>query len=221
VHAWHPDSVYEQSSAGRRFGPALIAVLVVLAAAAGTLGYFGTRAMLTASGSPGTGSTTSGGPQSNPNPTATTPTTPGSPTTPPSTTRTTVPPGDPTTCPVATKLAVHNAGLDDNLSVLLYIQTHKSGLTDSEVWICQNLAGLLIYQGHILNGPLDAADNEVNTILLATGIKGSVTMNPDEYVAVNPNGTTSTEYHVTKDKLTTYTGASHKKTEYPVIKSYP
>ena len=68
--------MYEEPQTGRRIGPALVAVVVVLAAAAGTLGYFGARRILN-----DRGTATAGPGQSTP---ATSPTTPsggGAPTT--------------------------------------------------------------------------------------------------------------------------------------------
>lgn len=225
--ACHADSVYDQQPAGHRLGPALIAFLVVLAAAAGAVGYFGTRSVLTANGTPTAGATT--GP--------TTPATgtggqtvpssgPGSaggqtgPTTHASLVQ--VPPGDPQTCPQPTVTAVNKAGLDDSLSVVLYVRVHRDGEYDSEVWICKNAAGLLIYQGHVLRGPLDVGSGD-NSLLLADGISGSVQATADGFTAVNPTtGGKSTEYRVSRTTLTIVNEPGDRNPQdYPVVFAAP
>jgi hypothetical protein len=216
--------VYEQPTPGRRIGPALIAVLVVLAAAAGTFGYVVTRALIEGQGGGPLAGTSSSGPPSTPVTTSTGPaqtTTPAT-TAPPTTTPPPVPPGDPTACPQQTADALTAAGLNAELTVQLYIQTHKAGIYDAEVWICKNADDLLIYQGHVLSGPLDRADNGQNTILLADGVKGSVVVEPGGFLATNPSGAGSTtEYHVSRTKLVTVQRPSRATTTYRVIRVYP
>jgi hypothetical protein len=234
---WHRavtlTGVYDQPSGGRRFGPALIAFLVVLAGAAGALGYFGARSVLSGSGNPSAGgathsatppasstdprtpntggSTVSGGGGGNPSQTKTQ----GTPTT-------TVQPGDGSKCPQATVDALNRAGLNSTLTVLLYVQAHRDGETDSEVWVCRNADGVLIYQGHILRAPLTNADDAQNTLLLVTGIKGSVAADGDGFVAKNPNGNTTTEYHVSRTSLVQVDEPNDRnRTEYQVVNVFP
>ena len=217
--------MYDQPSPARRFGPALIAFLVVLAAAAGAVGYFGAKQILAANGSALTGPTSSApatGVRTTP------PTGPTSPTVGPTspktstTTTATVPAGDGSTCPTPTADAVGAAGLDNHLVVQLYVRVHRAGETDSEIWICKNNDGLLIYQGHILRSALTTADDARDSLLLATGIKGTVAQNVDEYVASNPNNGTTTEYHVTRDKLVRIQQPGDRnRTEYQVVNVFP
>jgi hypothetical protein len=216
--------VYDQPS-GRRFGPALVVFLVVVAGLAGTVGYFGTRNYLdgrsTGSNSLGPSSTSTGGgggTQTNPSGPATTQGGTNTDTSGP------VQPGDATKCPQPTVIAVAAAHLNSQLTVDLYVHVHKANVTDSEVWICQNADGVLIYQGHVLSGPLDVANNQVNTIILAAGILGTVEPEGAGYVAINPNLATgiTTEYHITKSKLIVISEpGDQNRTEYPVVDSYP
>jgi hypothetical protein len=210
--------VYDQpSNLGRRFGPGLIAFLAVLAIAAGSAGYFGARSVLAANngslnaGGPSNGPTSGGG---SPNPndgsnggggTPTNPAQTGSGSGGPATTAPQVAAGDPSTCPQPTVTRVAQAGLDSTLTVLLYVRVHRAGEYDSEIWICQNAAGELIYQGHILRKVLTVATSD-SSLLLADGIHGKVEVDPggNGYVATNPTtGGKTTEYHVTSAQLVT------------------
>ncbi len=222
--ACHPGSVYEQP--GRRIGPALIAFLVVLAAAAGSVGYFGARQIIAANEP--LGSRTS--PPAGANPTQPTPggtststgNTPGNgPSSPTRTTPAQVPPGDSTKCPDATETAVIAGGLAGGLELLLYVQVRRTGQADAEIWVCRNTDDVLIYQGHVLSAALDVADNGQNTLLLAEGIKGSVATEGDGFLAVNPSGANTTEYHVSRTRLRTILKPAGRVTDYTVVKVYP
>jgi hypothetical protein len=223
--ACHADSVYDQPSPGRRFGPALISFLAVLAIVSGALGYFGTKSMLANGPTPTAGHTTN--PPGGPTTSSTPPHQGGSPTTPASPTRagptvTQVPAGDSKNCPAATATAFAAAGLNANLQLLLYLRVHRPSEIDSEIWICQNADGVLIYQGHILSSVLDTADNALDTLLLADGIKGTVVREgTDGFLASNPNNGVITEYHVTPTRLVQLTQPGDRdRTEYPAVVSY-
>jgi hypothetical protein len=207
----------------------LITFLAVLAVAAGTAGYVGTRSVLAGSITPnalGTSGpaattappTTSTAGQGDGTPSTAVTTPPHTPTTPPPTQ---VPPGDPKTCPQATVDALTHAGLDSNLTVQLYIQVHRAGEYDSEIWVCQNATGLLVYQGHVMRGPLDQATSG-NTLLLAAGIKGTVQLDgTNGYVASNPVNGVTTDYHVSALKLVTIKEPGNlDRQEYPAIVAY-
>jgi hypothetical protein len=188
--------VYEQpSSPGHRVGPALIALLVALAATAGTFGYLVARRVVDAQASGGTSPTTppAGGSSQSPGgnqPTRTQPAGTGTPNEP-----------DPAAaCPEVTVKAVRDAGLNADLTVLLYVQARRQGADDAEVWICKNADDRLIYQGHLLRGPITAAESD-DSILLAEGIKGTVETEGTGYKATNVVGDRSTEYHVSRDAL--------------------
>jgi hypothetical protein len=223
--------VYDQSSTGRRIGPGLITFLAVLALAAGTSSYIGTRSVLTGSGTP-TARGTSGapGPGGTTAPPANSGSTPGSGpqstgASPPHTaapTVTQVPPGDPHNCPQPTIDAIARAGLDSNLSVQLYVRVHRAGEFDSEIWICKNGAGELIYQGHVMSGPLELADNAVNTLLLADNVKGTVQLDgTNGYVASNVNNGVTTQYHVSPLQLVQIKEPGDRDRQvYPVISAY-
>jgi hypothetical protein len=207
----------------------LITFLAVLAVVAGTAGYVGTRSALSASDTPNAQGT--GGPTGTTAPPANSTATQGSGaqtsgvTTPPHTVTpapTQVPPGDPKTCPQATVDAIAHAGLDSNLTVQLYIQVHRAGEYDSEIWVCENAAGLLIYQGHVMSGPIDGADNARNTLLLVDGIKGTVKLDgTNGYVASNPLNGVITEYHVSPLQLVTIKEPGDRDRQaYPAIVAY-
>jgi hypothetical protein len=184
--------VYDQPEP-RRVGPLLLVVLLVLGGVGGTMGYLVTRQVLAnnnAAGPPGaTGTRTAdpGGSGSTPTGGGTSPkasTTPG-----------------PTTCPDVTAKAMTDAGLNGNLTVLLYVEvTILRG--PARGWICRNETGVLIYQGHELSGPLDKAFNGKNTIILAKGVSGEVVAEGDGYKATNraADGKT-TDYIVTKNSF--------------------
>lgn len=199
--------MYEQPTAGRRFGPAMIAFLVVLAITAGVVGYFGARRVLglgdpaQTNGQPG--ATTPAGSPAEPepgktdddeetgNPPATTPQT---------TPKPTVAPGDGTRCPSVTENALRDLGVNHDLTVLLYVEAkaRKAGDSNAEVWICQNEDGVLIYQGHVLAGPLGNANV---SLLLVDGVKGTVVPLGTGYLATNISGTRKTTYLVNREEL--------------------
>jgi hypothetical protein len=207
--------VYEQPQPGRRIGPALVALIVVLAAAAGTVGYLGARQILdgSASGNPnssgGSGATspsTSGSGQTSP--AQTSPTTPGQ-ATPTTTTPATTGPTD--RCPDVTVQAVKAAGRPGQLQLALYIETPVS-----EVWICRDSDDELFYQGRLKPVPLTAATSKT-TLLLGEGVRGRVDREGDGFVAINP-GTSNrrTEYHVSRQYLVTRNVPGQQRT-YEVI----
>lgn len=212
--------MYEEPQTGRRIGPALVAAVVVLAAAAGTLGYYGARRILddrvTASASPS---------QSTP---ATGPTTPGgggAPTT-PGTEPADPGPGDPSSplpgpptpegCPVLTQLALRARGLPSQLKLIIYIEAERPDSSNAEVWICSNEAGTLFYQGHVKNGPFTAATSN-NTLLLGEGIRGTVAVEGAGWVATNVVGDRTTEYHVSAEKLVQRNLPGDNVAEYTVV----
>ncbi len=218
--------MYDQPSTGHRVGPALIALLAVLAAAGGSAGYFGTKAIFTSSGTPQGGATTNRttGPagQTHTTTPGNSPQTSGGGQTGPTTTQPQVPPGDPNTCPAATVSAVSAAGIDSRLTVKLYIRVHRDREYDSEVWICQNAGGLLVYQGHVMRAALTTATSD-SSLLIAEGIKGTVVATTDGYTATNPTSSgKSTEYRVSRTVLTTVDEPGDRNMQdYPVIVASP
>lgn len=96
--------------------------------------------------------------------------------------------GGGTRCPQHTRTL---AGTD--LIQLLYLETTQG----SQVWICQSADGTLYYQGHRDNGNSDFIEGQ-NALFLT-----DVHKEGDEYVArnYNPNDGSTTEYHVTKQRL--------------------
>jgi hypothetical protein len=204
--------VYEQPSPGHRVGPALVALLVALAATAGTFGYLVTRRVVQAEGLGGTSATTS----------PATPGTQGSGTTPtrPATTGTPAPNDPAAACPAVTVKAVRDAGLNADLTVLLYIRTHREGVTDIQVWICKNADDLLIYQGHVMRGQLRAAESN-SSLLLAEGVKGTVVREGTGYKATNVVGDRSTEYHVSRELLVIRNLPQDTGEEHPVVEAKP
>ena len=216
--------MYEQASPGRRIGPALIAVLVLLAGAAGTMGYLVTGQIIAGQvggtgiagpTSPGVGPSTTGSGATNPGATD-----PG--TTPP----VTEDPTDPDTfCPAITEKAVVDAGLAGELQLLRYVEGNRAGAAGAEAWICRNKDGVLIYQGHRKSGPFNAASSN-DTILLALGILGKVeTEGADGFVATNPkdpanpDDPTHTQYHIGPDTFVLLEKPSDRKTVYDVIRT--
>jgi hypothetical protein len=194
--------VYEQPPI-RRISPALAVVLVLLAAVAGSAAFVVTRQIVGG----GPANTAANGPSGSLSPgTATSAGTPGAgPTTPKVTTSTTSSGPDPAAgCPAPTEAAVKAKGLPGGLKLLLYVSAGSAGsLTGAEAWICQNSAGLLIYQGHRRTGPFtDVCCSD--TILLATGIKGRVVADGATFVATspkdvsNPDDPNHTDYHVSR-----------------------
>ena len=197
--------MYEQPSPGHRVGPALVALLVVLAATAGTFGYLVTRRVADARGAAATTTTTTTTTPAGP-PTSTRPAAPRTP--------------DSTACPEVTVTAVRDAGLNADLQMLLYIRTRRTGLADSEVWICKNAGELLIYQGHLMKAPLTAAVSN-NSILLAAGIKGTVEPEGTGYKATNVVGDKKTEYHVSRQVLVIRHLPQDVRERHPVVEVKP
>jgi hypothetical protein len=186
--------VYEQPSSGHRVGPGLVALLVALAATAGTFGYLVTRRVVDSQAAGGTSPTsTPAGPSDHQSGATPTPAQPGG-------TGSSNPADPAAACPDVTVKAVRDAGLNAELTVLLYIQARREGADEVEVWICQNADERLIYQGHRLRGPLTAAESD-DSLLLAEGIKGTVEREGTGYKATNVVGDRSTEYHVSKESL--------------------
>ena len=194
--------MYEPTPPGHRVGPALVALLVALAATAGTFGYLVTRRVVNPQAAGGATSSPTRGTSTSPRA--------GS----------TRPPDADNTCPAVTAAAVRAAGLNGDLRLLLYIRTHTDGAVDSEVWICWNADDRLIYQGHLMSGGLDSADNGVNTLLIAEGIKGRVEREGAGFKATNPVGAKITEYRVSKDRLEIRNIPGGREV-HPVVESHP
>jgi hypothetical protein len=191
--------VYEPPAPARRVGPLLIVVLLVLAGVGGTMGYLVARQVLAnqAAVTPPTGTQTPGrGSTTTPGKTAT-----ASPTISPD------PKDEGTFCPPVTRKALTDAGLNSDLTLLLYIEVTVPR-AKARAWICRNAEGTLYYQSHEKTGPFTAATSQ-NTILLGTGIKGDVSVLGEGYKAVNPktNGT-DTVYTITKTMFTIEPGAT-------------
>jgi hypothetical protein len=110
-------------------------------------------------------------------------------------------PADPgASCPAVTIAAVKAAGRPGALAAVLYIEAPLPGGADANVWICRDSDGTLFYQGHVTDGPMDAAVSD-STLLLGTGITGSVVESGGSYVATNPGRTGTTRYTVSKQSL--------------------
>jgi hypothetical protein len=191
----------------------LVALLVALAATAGMFGYLVARRVVDTQAAGGTSPTatpgkTSGQTEGGGTPTRTQPG--GTP----------VQPDPAAACPDVTVKAVRDAGLNADLTVLLYVQAHRDGVDDPEVWICKNADDLLIYQGHLLRGPLTAAESDIS-ILLAEGIKGTVEREGTGYKATNVVGDRSTEYHVSKDALVLRHLPGNRTEEYRIVVAKP
>jgi hypothetical protein len=182
----------------RRFSPAVLTLLVLTAVAAATFSYLIVRRL-----SADPAADTSRG-RVVATESATTP----------------APDPDARPCPEVTGQALAEAGLDGDLELVIYIKARQAGRDDAEVFVCRNRDGLLAYQGHVLTGPLDAADNGVNTILLAEGIKGEVREDATGFVAVNVGATSTTEYHVSRDSLRVVS-IPGTTSVYEVVEVYP
>lgn len=192
--------MYEPPAPARRVGPLLIVVLLVLAGVGGTMGYLVAHQVLEnqAGVTP---------------PAATTPPVGGSTTTPTKTTSASPtispdPKDDGTFCPSVTRTALTDAGLNGELTLLLYIEvTIPRG--KARAWICRNAEGTLYYQAHERSGPFDRANNGQNTILLGTGIKGDVVAQGDGYKATNPKTDgADTIYTITRTLFTIEPGGT-------------
>jgi hypothetical protein len=215
--------VYEEPQSGPRFGPALVALVVVVAAVAGTLGYFGARRILanreSASANPGQSTPATGPTSPNGGGGGDTPSTPGPEPADPGPDDPTTPPPEPPTpdrCPVLTQLAIRAQGLPSDLKLIIYIEAERAGSSNAEVWICSNEAGTLFYQGHVKNGPFTAVTSN-NTLLLGEGIRGTVEVEGAGWVATNVVGDRTTEYHVTAETLVQRNLPGDTLTEYTVI----
>jgi hypothetical protein len=217
---YDPEGGYEHPPSGPRIGPALVAAMVAVAAAAGSLGYYGARRILadreSASGNPAlsTPATVPTSPDGGDEPT-----TPGTdPPDPGPDDPTSGPPEQPTSdeCPALTVLAVRAQGLPSQLKLIIYIEAERAGSSNAEVWICASEAGTLFYQGHVKNGPFTAATSN-NTLLLGEGIQGTVEVEGAGWVATNVVGDRTTEYHVSVEKLVQRNLPGESVTEYTVI----
>jgi hypothetical protein len=192
---WHPASVYEYPRR-RRLSPLLVAVLVVLAALAGTGAYFVARQYLdsrAAANGPGASRSST--------PAVTTSITTANP------------------CPRFTVDAVRGAGRPGNLEQVIYVEAELAGTAGAEAWICRDSDGALYYQGHNKAGPATVATSDY-TILLGGPIKGSVTQDGSTYTASNPSASGSTQYMVSREKLTLVL-PSGARTDYMVVRSLP
>jgi hypothetical protein len=205
----------------RRNVPVFLAFLVVLAVLAGYGGYAVTRSLIRsnqAAGKPNASAGTSTAALGlGASATAGTGLATGSPT---GSTSATVSPTNAgvgrTFCPNVTVKAVQAAGFASALRLLMYLRTDRS-----EVWVCRNGAGVLIYQGHVLSGPIDSATSD-STLLLAGRIRGLVTSVGNGYLAVNPagTGTGSTSYFVTRTGLVVTSRPSGNASTEPAVDLY-
>lgn len=219
--------MYEEPTAPRRLGPAVIAMLVVLAAVTGTMAYLVARQVLLGRGdnptvtqpdpstpAPGTTSEPGLGPTS-PAPASSEPTTEPPPTRGQDQSR----PNDGESCPKLTADALAAKGLNAELNLLLYVEfTTVRG--KARVWICRNADDVLVYQAHERRSEFDAADNGINTLLLAQGIKGSVSAIENGYLARNPGpGGTVTEYTAAPETFSIVVRPDGAATSVPVTKA--
>ena len=69
--------------------------------------------------------------------------------------------------------------------LLLYVE-FTNGRRTGRAWICRNADDVLVYQAHERSSAFDAADNGINTLLLAEGVKGTVVEVDGGYRASNP-----------------------------------
>lgn len=178
--------MHEQPSTSR-LSPGLIAMLVILAAVAGTMGYLVARQVLAGDATPPTNAQPGGGASAAEQTPATTPDAGQSASSP---AQTEGPdqsqPDDGESCPKLTKDAVTAAGLNGELTLRIYVEfSLENG--PARAWICENADGVLIYQAHERFGAFDRADNARNTILLAKGIKGEVVAIAGGFRATNPS----------------------------------
>jgi hypothetical protein len=180
----------------RRLSPIVIAVVVILAAVAGTGSYLLVRQYLDQSAEPAAGPPRSSNPV----------------------TSTSTDTRDP--CPQFTVDAVKAAGRPGKLDRILYVEVAREGTNGAEAWICRDSDGVMYYQGHVKDAPATVADSRV-TILLGAPIKGTVAANGSTYTATNPtpDGRT-TQYVVSRDALTLI-APSGTRTDYTVVRSSP
>lgn len=245
---WHPAGVYEQPPSRRRIGPALIAVLAVLAIAAGAGSYLVVGQVLAggeatptgdattpdgggAVGNQPDGGTAVGGVGLGTNPSTATPRPSGSPVatqaSPQSTATATAKPADPaTSCPAVTVKAVAAAGLNSELKLLRYVEVSQSG-SNGEAWVCRNAAGVLFYQGHRKSAAFDVATGN-DTILLGRGVLGKVDTEGDaRFVAYNPQNQANpddpdhTEYHVSATAFYYVKQPEGRRTDVVIVRTLP
>jgi hypothetical protein len=235
--------VYEQPPARRRIGPALIVVLVLLAAGAGTGSYLVTRQILAGRAGPGGATAGPGGANAGPGGASASAGTPSAsstrtrspaqpsaaiPTGPQTTPKVTPKPQDPgTSCPAITARAVADAGLNGELRLLRYVDASAAGTPGAEAWVCKNADGVLFYQGHRKSSRFEAATSN-DTILLGRGIRGKVETEGDQgFVAVNPldaanpDDPNHTEYHVSPTSFFYVTLPQADKTVYVITRTVP
>ena len=221
--------MYEQPSSGRRIGPALVFVLVLLAGAAGGGSYYVTRRLLSGTTAPlATGPTGTAGPASTPVTTTPPPTTPpptstATPSRSPASPSPTADPGR--SCPALTEQAVRAAGQTGGLKLLLYVSGDGvGGQAAAEAWVCQNTDGALFYQGHRRTGPFTAATSN-DTLLLGAGVRGAVVRSGTEFVATNPKDPTvpddpnHTDYHVSATAFFYVDLPQNVKVTYKIIRA--
>jgi hypothetical protein len=180
----------------RRLSPILIAVLALLAGVAGTSAYVLVGQYLGAQ------------------PPTTSPGTSGR-TTPAVTSTGNI--ADP--CPQFTVDAIRAKGKPGNLERVIYVEVALDGVKAAEAWICRDSDGVLYYQGHDFKGPATAATSDY-TILLGVPVQGSVYQNGSTYTATNPSASGSTQYIVTRERLTLVLPGGGR-TEYTVVRTSP
>ena len=229
AEGWHPAGVYEQPPARRRIGPALIAVLVLLAAGTGAGSYLVTRQILAGPAGPGGANAGAAMPSASSTRTRSPAQPPAAiPTGPQTTPRVTAKPQDPGTfCPAITAKAVADAGLNGELRLLRYVDASATGASGAEAWVCRNADGVLFYQGHRKSGRFEAATSN-DTILLGRGIRGKVDTEGDKgFVAINPQNAANpddpnhTEYHMSPTSFFYVTVPQADKTVYVITRTLP
>ena len=94
-------------------------------------------------------------------------------------------------CPSITERAARDQGSPGDLRQRLYIKTDES-----EVWICEDRAGKLWYQGHRLSGPFQQATGSDSLFLTTVNLKSD-----GGYLAVNVTERGTTDYVVYRDRL--------------------
>ncbi len=180
----------------RRLSPILIAVLALLAGVAGTSAfllvgqYLGAQAQTTSPGPSGT-------------------------TTPTVATSTNI--ADP--CPQFTVDAIRAKGRPGILERVIYVEVALAGVKAAEAWICRDSDGVLYYQGHDFKGPATAATSDY-TLLLGAPIQGSVFQGGSTFTATNPSASGSTQYIVSRERLTLVLPGGAR-TDYAVVRTSP
>jgi hypothetical protein len=176
--------------------PILIAVLALLAGVAGTSAYLLVARSLGAE------------------PQTSSPVTSGT-TTPAVATSTNI--ADP--CPQFTVDAIRAKGRPGNLERVIYVEVSLEGVKAAEAWVCRDSDGVLYYQGHDFKGPATAATSDY-TILLGVPIQGSVFQSGSTYTATNPSTSGSTQYIVSRERLTLVLPGGAR-TDYRVVRTSP